>query len=237
MTILQSVFTLGTAATTIAQPDNEPQVVTVTNLQPVNDPDAYARDGFVYLVHNRFTLANGGSATFAFTPGEHGAQFEFYEIEANSSTVYAELLEGATYTAGSAIPAFNLNRNYADDYDAVLTAATSVSGGTAINSEFVSASNQSGGVISTSKITTLEANTPYVFKFTDIGGTGTQVHFQLGWSEQFNGQHDVWLGEVGNSMRITGGQTLQLTLLPGESLSARTNDLPCEVSVMQQVYL
>ncbi len=107
-------------------------------------------------------------------------------------------------TTGSPIPAYNLNRNDSDAHQAVLKAATSITGGVTISSEYVSATNQSGGQMSSTKIHTLEANTEYGFRFTNQGSQTTTVHFQLGFSEHYNGYNEIWLDTIDNSLCSQG---------------------------------
>ena len=237
MTIQSAVLTVGTALVQVVDPDNEPQRVTLTNLQPGETSGALSRSGHVFLVSNKFNIANNGSAHLQITTGEYGAQFEFYEIVATDSDVYAELIEGATFGSATPFTAYNLNRVSTRTPSSTLSAATAVTGGTVISTEFVPASNQAGGIQSSVKIHTLEPNTSYVMRFTDVGGNGATAYLQLGFSEQFNGANNIWLGTANNSFVLKSGQTLQLDLHRGEGLVASTDSQDCELSVMRQVYL
>lgn len=232
-----SVITVGTALVQVVNPDNEEQRVTLTNLQPGESPGELSRDGYVFLVGQRFTISNNGTAHFQITTGDQGAQFEFYEIVATGSNVYAELLQGATFGSATTYTAYNLNRTSSRVPSSTLSAATAVSGGTAISSEYVPASNQAGGAQVINKIHTLAPNTSYVMRFVDVGGNGAGCFFQVGFSEQFNGQHDIWLGAADSSYCLKAGATLQLDLMRGEDVVACTTDQDCEMSVIRQVYL
>jgi hypothetical protein len=237
VTIQTAVLTVGTALVQVVDPDNEPQRVTLTNLQPGETVGALSRAGHVFLASSKFSIANNGSAFLQITTGEYGAQFEFYEIVAANSNVYAELLEGATFGSATPFTAFNLNRSSTRTPLSTLSAATAVSGGTVISTEFIPASNQAGGIQLSAKIHTLEANTSYVMRFTDVGGNGATAYLQLGFSEQFNGANDIWLGTANNSFVLKSGQTLQLDLHRGEGLVASSDSQDCEISVMRQVYV
>ena len=141
-------------------------------------------------------------------------------IISDKANVFAELIEGATIvTNGSPIPAYNLNRNFSDAHASVFRAATSVTGGTTVSSEFVSATNQSAGSLASDKIHTLKANTQYAMKFTNLGAT-TLVYFQLGFSEHYNGFNEIWLGTLGNSYVLKAGDELIMELPPLTPINA-----------------
>ena len=220
MSITQSVITVGTATQTVVAPTNDFVRYTLKNLQPAN-PDELARDGYIYLVSQQFSIASGSSVSFSIMTGETGAQFDFYEIIAENSTVKADLIEGATIvTTGSPFTAYNLNRNYADTHNAVLKAATSVTGGTSISGEFVTATNQGGGAIASSKVHTLKPNTEYAMKFANVGNQTTNVYFQLGFSEHYNGYNTIWLGTANDSYALRAGEELKMELTPNATINA-----------------
>lgn len=228
--------TVGTAETILVKSDTDPQHVYISNLQPGNDVGELSRDGHVHLAFSRFTLANNGTAHFQITTGSSGAQFEFYEIVATSSTVYAELLEGATFGSATPVSAYNLNRNDTRALSSTLSAATAVAGGTAVSAEFVPASNQAGGAQFITKIHTLEPNSSYVFRFTDVGGNGAGCYFQVGISEQFNGKNVLYLGAAGSAAVLMGGESTEFSLFPGDTLVGQALDQDIQVGVMRQVY-
>lgn len=238
MSISTSVLSIGSPASEVHAPSVHEQRITVRNLQPASNADDYARDGFVFLVNARFTLANSASTAFAFTTGSTGAQFQFYKIDAENDTVLSQLISGATFGTTTSVPAYNLNRDYPDDYEAVLTGATGVTGGTVISEEYTPASNQSGASLSVSKVHTLQPSTSYVMKFSDIGGNGTEVHFQLGWSEQYNGGHDVWVNygtaSVNNGFILKPQESLTFDVSPLDNLVAFSSQ-PTKLNVMRQV--
>ena len=238
MSISANVLSIGSPQTQVHPPSVHEQRITLRNMQPISDSDEYSRDGYVFLAHATFTLANNGSTAFAIRTGPHGAQFEFYQIDAESDTVYAELIEGATYGTGGTVLAYNLNRNFPDTYNSVLTAASNVTGGTVINTEYVPGSNQGGGQFSSNKVTTLEPSTQYVMRFTDVGGNGTEVHFQLGFTEQFNGGHDIWVNygtaTVGSGFRLKPDESIQFDVSPLDSLVAYSSQ-PTTLNVLRQV--
>ena len=238
MSISASVLSIGSPQSQVHPPSVHEQRITLRNLQPLTDPQEYARDGYVLVVNELFTLSNAGSASFAMRTGPYGAQFQFYEIDVDSSNVYAELIEGATYGTGGTVLAYNLNRNASDLYDSVLTAASNVTGGTVISAEYVPASNQGGGQFSTLKVHTLVPSTEYVMTFTDNGGNGTEVHFQLGFSEQFNGDNDIWVNfgtaSVDNGFRLKPQESIHFEVSPLDDLVAFSSQ-PTKLNVLRQV--
>lgn len=236
MTISSTRFTVGTATIELAAPSVDPQLVTITNLQPTANAESLARDGYVFVAADRFTIANNGTAHLQITTGEHGAQIEFYEIVATSSAISAELIEGATFGSATVVASYNLDRNSSRVASSTLSAATAVSGGTVISQEYVPASNQSGGGYTFTKIHTLEPSTSYVMRFVDVGGNGATAFLQLGFAEQYNGDHDVHLNNTaGSAFVVHGGETWTGLLYQGESINARTDSQECDVAVLRQV--
>ena len=234
MTLSQNLYSVGTAAVTVVAPTNDFAKYVLKNIQPATIPE-YARDGYIYLVNAQFTLTALASVNFSMATGPTGAQFDFYSMVTDTSAVYAELIEGATIVkTGSAIPAYNLNRNYPDTHQAVLKAATSITGGTTISTEFLPASNQSAGQMSSTKVHTLEPNTEYGFRFTNQGAQTTSVHFQLGFSEHFNGYNNIWLDTVNDSMVIRPGEELILELPPLATINATSLIDSNKLAVMRQ---
>jgi len=233
MSLSQAIYSVGTATQTVVAPTNDYAKYVLHNLQPEVVLE-YARDGYIYLVNAQFSITSGASVNFSMLTGLTGAQFDFYSMVTDTSAVYAELIEGATIvTTGSAIPAYNLNRNYADTHQAVLKAATSITGGTTISTEFLPASNQAAGNMSSTKIHTLEANTEYGFKFTNRGAQTTNVHFQLGFSEHYNGYNEIWLGTQGNSYVLKAGHELQMELPPLATINASSKMNSNKLAVMR----
>jgi len=234
MAITQAVYSVGTATQTVVAPTNDFVEYVLKNLEP-QGADNLARDGHVYLVGQQFTIASGGTVAFSMTTGATGAQFEFYQIISSDSPVYSSLVEGATIvTNGSAIPAYNLNRNHSDSHSAVLLPATSVTGGTVISSEFVTASIHGGGALGSDKVHTLKPSTQYAMRFVNQGNQTTTVFFQLGFAEQYNGYSEIWLGTVDNSFVLRPGQELKMTLNPNSPINATAKADGCRLSVMRQ---
>ena len=236
MAISTQVVTVGTAVTTIALPTVDAQNLWIENLEPSNEVGSFSRDGYAYMVSQDITITNGGSALFSFTTGPTGAQFDFWQFNAATSSVLGELIEGATITTnGTTVPAYNLNRNYPNNYQAVLQGATAITGGTVVLTEFVGGSQQSSGGATSSKLVTLKPNTQYGFRFTDIGGTGTKFHIQIGWVEKYNGYNDVWLnGAAGSAVRLRGGEKIQLQLQQVEGITGVAIREGVRVAVMRQ---
>jgi hypothetical protein len=234
--LTQSVYTLSAgSATQVVAPTVDAGHYLIKNLQPESDVGAYSRDGYVYAVSQYLTIANNGTAIFSFTTGDTGAQFDFWTFTATGSNVLGELIQGATITTtGDPIPGYNLDRNASDAHASVLRGATAATGGTVVLSEYAPASNQAGGGVASSKTVTLEPDTEYAFRFTDVGGNGAKLHVQIGWVEIYNGQHDVWLGAKGNSFVLRGGEEIQFKLFPGETIDAIAETDGARVTVVRQ---
>lgn len=219
MPLSQAVYAVGTTPITVVAPTHDYVKYVLKNLQPEVVLE-YARDGYIFLLGREFTITVGTSVSFSITTGANGAQFDFYSIISDKSNVFAELIEGATVvTTGSPILAYNLNRNFSDAHASVFRAATSVTGGTTVSSEFVSATNQSSAAVSSDKIHTLKANTQYAMKFTNLGAT-TLVYFQLGFSEHYNGLNEIWLGTLNDSFVLKAGDELIMELPPLTTINA-----------------
>jgi hypothetical protein len=212
-----------------------PQRVTVTNQQPAALAAEMSRDGYVFLAQSRFTVANNGTAHLQITTGTYGAQFEFYDIAASGSDVYATLREGATFGSATAVASYNINRQSDRTAEATLSAATAVTGGTVISAEYIPASNQAGGGVRSGNVHTLQPSTSYVMSFADVGGNGADCFLQLGFAEQYNGGHEVHLNSpAGSAFVLRGGERWDGVLYPDEYLEAATTGQECSVAVMRQ---
>ena len=232
--LTQNLYSVGTAAITVVEPTSDVASYVLKNLQPLNVYD-YSRDGYIYLVSRLFSISAGGTAIFSFETGVTGAQIDFYEMSSTVENVYAELIEGATITvSGSAIPAYNLNRNKADTHNSILKGATALTGGTAFSTELISASKGVGGIVTSGKIHTLRPSTQYGFRFTNQGNTTTTIHFQMGFSEQYNGYNEIWLGTQDDSFVLRGEEEIKFTLLPNETINASAKMNSSRLSVMRQ---
>jgi len=236
MAITTQLLSIGTAEVTIASPTIDSQRLWVENLEPSNELGDFSRNGNVYIVSQDITIANGGTAIFSFTTGDTGAQFDFWNFTAKDSTVLGELIEGATITStGTAVPAYNMDRNASDVYEAVLESASALTGGTVVLTEYVVASNQAGGGADSAKIVTLEPNTEYGFRFVDVGGNGTDLHIQIGWVEEYNGYNDVWInGSANSTVRLRGGEKLQIDLQQAEGMTGVAIRDGVRLAVMRQ---
>lgn len=232
MALNQAIYSVGTTPITVVAPTNDYVKYVLKNIQPEVVLE-YARDGYIFLLAKQFTIPNSTSVSFSIVSGPNGAQFDFYSIISDKANVFAELIENATVvTTGASIPAYNLNRNYSDAHNAVLKATTSVTGGTTISSEFISATNQSSAAVSSDKIHTLKANTEYVMKFTNYGAT-TDVFFQLGFSEHYNGLNEIWLGALNESFVLKAGDELIMELPPLETINAVSKINSNKLAVMR----
>lgn len=126
-----------------------------------------------------------------------------------------------------------MNRDHSDTYTSTLVSATNVTGGTVISSEYVPASNQASSSDHAVKIHTLKPSTNYAMTFTAPSGAA-DVHFELGFTEQYNGLHDIYLGAAGSAIRLRGGEILTLDLYPGESVYASANGTACALAIQRQ---
>lgn len=228
--------TVGTAVVPVVGMSNDGQIAVIQNHESPSNAADYARDGGMFLLHREFTIASPGTAMFSVATGSTGMQIEFYEIISTTENVRAELVEGATITTtGAAIPAYNLNRNVSDSHTTVFKAASTVTGGSVVSAEYVTADKHAaGGGRTSGKIQTLEPSTSYAFKFINKGNQTTTVFFQMGFVEKYNGYNDVWLGgTVGDGIRLRGGQTLQLPMIQGQTLNGVAS-ADSEIGVLRQ---
>lgn len=232
----QAVYTLSAgSATQVVAPTVDAGHYLIKNLQPDEDLGELSRQGYTYAVSRYFQIANNGTAIFSFTTGANGAQFDFWDFDSSGSSVIAELIEGATITTtGNAIPGYNLNRNESDAHQSELKAATALTGGTVVYSNYIGASNQASGGSSSSMVITLEPNTQYGFRFRDVGGNGTDVHVLIGWVEIYNGLQAVWLGTKDDSFVLRGGEEIKFRLFPNESVNAIGGHDGAKVAVIRQ---
>ena len=223
MPVIHNRYTVGTALAQVVGDSADHQDVWLQNLAPLNTVEAYAKEGHTYALQREFTVASSGTVIFDVETGVNGLQIAGYDIVSDTDNVKAELIEGATVgTTGSAIQAYNMNRNFSDAHDATLLAGTSITGGTTIASEYITADKHaaSGGATS-GKIFTLEPSTHYAMKFVNRGNQDTTVHFQMFFTEDFNGHNDIWVGDaVGTGVRVRGGETMHMTLQQGQKLFA-----------------
>jgi hypothetical protein len=232
----QNLYTLsGSTATTVVAPTVDAGHYLLKNIQPVAEPMDYARNGYLYLYGDSFSVTAGGTVAFSFLTGDTGAQIEFYEILTTTSDVKAELVEGATVTTtGDPIPAYNINRNFSDAHAATLKAATAIAGGTVISREYLSGTNQAGSNQALDKIHTLEANTEYAFRFIGVGAQTTTVFFQIAWAEVYNGYNDIWLGTKDQSFVLRPAEEIQFKLFPSETINAIAGRDGAQLTVVRQ---
>lgn len=234
MPLTQQVYSVGTAPITVVAPVNDYAKYVLKNIQP-RTVDEYARDGYLYAFFARRDIAGGQTEDLSFTTGPTGAQLDYFQLVSESSSIYSQIIEGATVTTtGAAIPTFNLNRSYDDTPQAVIKAASSVSGGTAVQAEFVTASNQGGGAISSQKVVTLKPNHNYVFRATNVGNQTTSWYSQIAFSEHFNGYNNIWLGTPNESMVLKPGEELIMELPPLVTINATSLINSNKLAVIRQ---
>lgn len=236
MAITTTVVTTDTDGVLAVSPTVDAQKVWIENLEPDRSIGSYARNGYMYFVDQVFNIGAGASIHFSFTTGATGAQFEFWNITSTTDTVLGKLIQGATIvTNGNTVPAYNLNRNFPDTYNAVLVGATSITGGTTFIQELITANQFGGGTESSTKTVTLKPNTQYGFTFTNQGNQTTTVHFQLGFVELYNGYNDIWINGLENqTVKLRGGDRVQFQLEQGEGLWASSIRNGCKLAVMRQ---
>lgn len=232
----QAVYTLSAgSATQVVAPTVDAGHYLLKNIQPDEELGELSRQGYTYAVSRYLTIANNGTAIFSFTTPASGAQFDFWNFTADGSSVLGELIEGATITTtGTPIPGYNLNRNESDAHGSVLEGATALTGGTVVLSEYIPASNQAAGGVGSNKVMTLEPNTEYGFRFSDIGGNGSNLHIQIGWVEIYNGLQAIWLGTKDNSFVLRGGEEIKFKLFPGEAVDAIGGHDGAKLTVIRQ---
>jgi hypothetical protein len=227
MTVTGYQVALGTATVPVVSLSADAQDVVLQNQEPATDADELARFGYLYIVGQKFTLLGSGTALFNIATAPGGMQIEGYEIVSTAESVFAELIEGATVTTtGAAIPSYNLNRNETDDAASVFTAASAVTGGSAISAELISGSKQGGGgAMIVSKIHTLRGGEDYAMRFVNQTNQDTVCFLQLIFAEKFNGQNDIWLGgETGSAFRLRGGESVSLPMVQGQVLTGQSEE-------------
>lgn len=233
MDLQQNVFNVGTTPVTVVAPNHDFAKYAVKNIQPKNI-DEYARDGYIWSFFDRRDLTSGQTENLSFVTGPTGAQLDYYQLVSESSSIYSSIIEDATVTVtGSAIPTHNLNRSVTTQPAAVIKVATSVTGGNVVQAEFVTASNQGGGAISSQKIVTLKPNTQYIFRATNVGNQTTSWYSQIGFSEHYNGYNNIWLNTVNDSFVIKPGEQLVMELPPLQTINATSTIDSNKLAVMR----
>ena len=234
--LTQNVYSVGTAAQTVVEPTHDQATYLLKNIEPQIMGQDYARMGRVYNLHSTFTVARSTSVSFTVLTGPTGLQIQFYQIISSSSDVRADLIEGATVTpSATSISTYNINRNFPDDAQAVFNGVTSFTGGTVVVAEYITAAKDGGGGMATEKIITLEPNTRYVFRFTELSGnTDPRVFFEMGFAEKYNGYNDIWLQTVNDSYVLRAGEEIQMTLLPYETINATAILDTSKLAVLRQ---
>jgi hypothetical protein len=234
--IQQNVYSVGTATTTVVAPTVDAAHFTLKNLEPsATVLGDYARYGDTYLIDRFISLPGAGTALFLFETGNLAAQFDYWSFYSTVEQVKGDLIEGATITStGTAVPAYNMNRNFPDTYQAKIESATAVTGGTVIVSEIVSSSKAAGGGMSSAKIVTLRPNTRYGFRFTNLGNQATSLQIQIAFVEKHNGYNTIWLGTLDNSFALRGGEEISMYLQPQATINAVAGTDDCKLAVIRQ---
>ena len=236
MSLAQAVYSVVTATTTVVAPTVDSGRYVLKNLEPsATVLGDYSRFGDSYLIDQFITINAAGTALFLFETGDYTSQFDYWSFYSTVEQVKGDLVEGATITAtGAAVPAYNMNRNYPDDYEATIQTASAVTGVTVIISEVVSSSKAAGGGMTSNKIFTLEANTRYAFRFVNLGNQTTKFHAQIVFVEKHDAYNTIWLGTVDDSFALRGGEEVSMTLRPYETINATAGTDGCKLAVMRQ---
>jgi hypothetical protein len=235
VSITQNVYSLGTAIAQIVAPSADSQRVTIKNLQPGSTPGEYARDGYAFQFSTSFTIAANGTATFSVQTPSEGIQLVSYQIRSTSAQVNAALIEGATITtAGTPSATFNLNRQSSRVAASVFDSVSSISGGTVIASELITSSNNVAGAAFSDKVYSLRGSQKYAMRFANAGNQETTAFFDLVFAEQYNGHHNVWLGDQDASYMLEGGEHVQFFLEAGEAITAMSEGTAVRVAVLRQ---
>jgi len=157
------------------------------------EPDALAKAGRIFLISEYLSVASGATVSLALVTNGVTVRFHFYEITSTVAAVKAVLLEAPSYTASaSSVVGRNLNRNASDAHTVTFENVADLSGGTKLASEYVGTAAKSGGQLSQSRIHTLKNDTDYVMSFQNIGNQTTEVHLNLGWSENIPQGPPFW---------------------------------------------
>lgn len=236
MSLFAETFNVGTAVERIVPGLHYSQDLIIENREPRASAEAYARAGFQYGLYREFSIPSPGTAIFEVSTGAGGLQIDFYQIISTVSPVRAELVEGATVsTSGTVVPAYNLNRDFADDYEATFTSGTAISGGSAVAVDFITADKHAAaGGATSGKIYTLSPNTDYAFKFINKGNQVTTCFFSMAFSEKFNGANNVKIGDdTGEGFTLAGGERVQFRGDEGQSIYAQATD-SAEIVVVRQ---
>ena len=232
---ISEVVTVGTSETTVLRPVMRAQQIVLQNLEPSNDMASYSREGLVYLIDQVVTIASPGTAYFSFTTPADGAQIDFYELTSNSQDILGQLVEGGTVTStGTAVPAYNLNRQEETAYNSTITTASAISGGTVVVQEYITAGKKSGGNVGSGKIITLKGSHTYGLRFANQGNQTTKLQAQIGFTEQFNGLNDIWInGAADSTIRLRGGESTVINLYQAEEITAIALQADKKLAIMR----
>ena len=235
MAVTSNVYTVGTAGVKVVTDSGDSQDVILQNLEPAANSDDLARAGYLYLVQSRFDLAGSAVSYFNVATPAGGLQIEFYEIVSTAQNVFAELIEGGTPTTGATVVSYNINRTEPDDAESIFTAASAYAGGSVVSAELVTGSKQGGGgATAYAKIHTLKPSANYGLRFTNLTNQGTSCFVQIAFSEKFNGQNGVWIGEgLNDGAFLAGGERLQMRLQAGQTLWAISEE-SARLAVLRQ---
>lgn len=235
MAITTNVYSIGTALQKIVTDSPDSQDVVLQNLEPASNSEELSRAGYLYLVQSKFNLTAGGTAIFNVATPVGGTQFEFYEIVSTAEPIFAELIEGGTPTTGGTVSSYNINRNEPDNALTVFTSASAYTGGSVVSAELVSGSKQGGGGGgSFAKIHTLKPLANYGMRFVNQTQQTTDVFVQIAFSEKFNGQSSVWVGDgINDGIVLTGSDRIQMRLIQGQTLWAVSEE-SAQLAVLRQ---
>lgn len=152
--------------------------------EQANESSNLVRRGLVYHVSQMFTLSGSASTAFVLNIGAASVELEFYDLMSDTTTVLASLIEAPT--SGSAVATVtprNLNRTKTDSSTITMYSTGSVTGGTFISSELFGSATKAGGALAQHKRFVLKTSTLYGMTFVNQLNQATNVHVNLGWSE------------------------------------------------------
>ena len=104
-----------------------------------------------------------------------------------------------------------------------------------VSAELVSGSKQGGGAASAfAKIHTLRSLANYGMRFVNQTRQATDVFVQIAFSEKFNGQSSVWIGDgVNDGILLHGSDRIQMRLIQGQTLWAVSEEA-AQLAVLRQ---
>jgi len=163
-------------------------VDSITNtLQTIDYAHHEVHGGSSFYYKDWYALLKNGTKEFLLVTPDTAEYAHFsYSIESVTSTVVAEIFEGATTSSdGTLEPARNRNRNVADDNTTLLYEdPTLLTDGTEIKGQILGAGrNSAGGLSRDDQEIVLKRNTKYLIRITEQNIDATSINIDLNWYE------------------------------------------------------